>query len=323
MEGGKKGRGILKGLIEEHLQHFPWLTRNMVDHYIVTYTDDNLVPLEIYTSINNQTVVSYLTDASPVALAIVNVTGTTAPTDTTIMTRGSESVSASKRGGRPSGSTKSTIEGMKALVADAMDECAIQIANVNSIAMHKTHKCGKTSPVRRGIFEKVIEKVCVKYSIERNEIQMETALNRKRAGRKLKVKHRGIESPMTGIEGYLLAAILRIAALRQHVSCAEGLDLADSLLEGTATQLELMTRKKANLKNGNDDDSLISLCTRYWQNFCRRSRNLISARKAVRFDSKRDDWCRLDSFEDIYEYVYERFWEAGIVEKLDESVWRD
>jgi hypothetical protein len=36
----------------------------MVDHYIVTYTNDNVVPLEIDTSINNQTVLSGLTDAS-------------------------------------------------------------------------------------------------------------------------------------------------------------------------------------------------------------------------------------------------------------------
>jgi hypothetical protein len=88
VEGGKKGCGILKGLIEEHVQHFPLLTRNFVDHNIVTYTDDNLVPLEIDTSINNQTVVSFLTDASPVALATANVTGITAPTDTTITTPG-------------------------------------------------------------------------------------------------------------------------------------------------------------------------------------------------------------------------------------------
>jgi hypothetical protein len=223
MEGGKKGRGILKGLIEEHVQHFPWLTWNMADHYIVTYTDDNLAPLEIDTNINNQTVVSGLTDASPVALATANVTVITAPTGTTITTPGSESVSTSKRGGRPAGSTTSIIEGREAMVADAMDECAIQIANVKSIAMHKTHKCGKTSRVRRGTFEKVIEKVCVKYNIERNEKQMETALSRNRVGRKLKVKHRGTESPMTGIEGHLLAAILRRAALRQPVSCAEGL----------------------------------------------------------------------------------------------------
>jgi hypothetical protein len=130
MEGGKKGRGILKGLKEEHAQHFPWLTRNMVDHYIVTYMDDNLVLLEIDTSINNQTVVSGLTDASPVALVTANMKAITAPTGTTITTPGSESVSTSKRGGRPAGITKSIIEGRKALVADAMDECAIKIANV-------------------------------------------------------------------------------------------------------------------------------------------------------------------------------------------------
>jgi hypothetical protein len=58
--------------------------------------------------------------------------------------------------------------------------------------------------VRLCTFKKVIEKVCVKYSIERNEIQMETALSRNRVGRKLKVKHRGTESPMAGIEGHLI-----------------------------------------------------------------------------------------------------------------------
>jgi hypothetical protein len=171
-EGGKKGRGILKGLIEEHVHHFPWLTWNMVDYYIVTYTYDNLVPLDIDTSINNQTavsVVSGLTDASPVALATANVTATDAPTGTTITTPGSESVSTSKRCGRPAGKTKSIIEGRKALVADAMDECAIQIANVKSMAMHKTHTCGKTCRVRQGTYKKVIEKVCDKYNIESND----------------------------------------------------------------------------------------------------------------------------------------------------------
>jgi hypothetical protein len=51
--------------------------------------------------------------------------------------------------------------------------------------------------------------------------------------------------------------------------------------------------------------------------------NLISAKKAIRFDSNRDDWCRLDNFEDMYEDVYERLWEAGISENLDEAVRRD
>jgi hypothetical protein len=36
-----------------------------------------------------------------------------------------------------------------------------------------------------------------------------------------------------------------------------------------------------------------------------------------------DDWCRLDNFEDMYDDVYEKLWEAGIAEKIDEVVWRD
>jgi hypothetical protein len=270
------------------------------------------VPLEIDTSINNQTVVSGLTGALPIALVTANVTATTAPTGTTITTPGFESVSTSKRGGRPAGSTNSIIEGMKSLVVDAMDECAIQIANIQSIAMHKTHKCGNTCRVHWGTFEKVIEKVCDKYNIERNEIQMETALSRNKVGRKLKVYHHGTESPMAGIEGHLLAVILRRAALHQPVSCAEGLGLANSLIEGTLTPLDIMAWKKAHLKNVPDDDLFGRLGTRYWQFFCGRNANLISANKAARFDSKRDDWCHLDIFEDMYDDVYERLWESGI-----------
>jgi hypothetical protein len=43
-ESGKKGHGLIESLIEEHLPHLPWLTRNMVHHYITTYTGENLVP---------------------------------------------------------------------------------------------------------------------------------------------------------------------------------------------------------------------------------------------------------------------------------------
>jgi hypothetical protein len=31
----------------------------------------------------------------------------------------------------------------------------------------------------------------------------------------------------------------------------------------------------------------------------------------------------LDNFEDMYDDVYEKLWEAGIAEKLAEVVWRD
>jgi hypothetical protein len=60
---------------------------------------------------------------------------------------------------------------------------------------------------------------------------METALSIKKVGRKLKVKYRGTESPMAGLEGHLLDAILRRSALHQPVSCAEGLEFSNSSIE--------------------------------------------------------------------------------------------
>jgi hypothetical protein len=68
---------------------------------MINYTDDKLVPLEIVTGMNNQTVVSGLTDASPVGMAMAMATAITTSTGTTTTTQ--ESVSTSKRGGRPEG----------------------------------------------------------------------------------------------------------------------------------------------------------------------------------------------------------------------------
>jgi hypothetical protein len=85
--------------------------------------------------------------------------------------------------------------------------------------------------VPRGSYEKAVGKVCKKYDLERSELPMETALSRTKVGRKLKLKHRGTPSPMIGIEAHLLADILRRAALRQPVTCGEGLVLANSMIE--------------------------------------------------------------------------------------------
>jgi hypothetical protein len=51
--------------------------------------------------------------------------------------------------------------------------------------------------------------VCAKYNLHRSEIHIKTVFNRNKVGRKVKVRHRGTISPMVGIEGHLLAAIIR------------------------------------------------------------------------------------------------------------------
>jgi hypothetical protein len=46
-------------------------------------------------------------------------------------------------------------------------------------------------------------------------------------------------------------------------------------------------------------------------------------KKSGRFDSKRDDWCRLENFEDMYNIMYEKLLDAGIADVLHDEVWLD
>jgi Fe-S-cluster formation regulator IscX/YfhJ len=43
-------------------------------------------------------------------------------------------------------------------------------------------------------------------------------------------------------------------------------------------------------------------------------------KEAMRFDSKRDDWCRLENFEDMHNSVYEKIADASIAEVLHDEV---
>jgi hypothetical protein len=123
-----------------------------------------------------------------------------------------------------------------------------------------------------------------------------------------------------GIEAHLLATILQRAALHQPVYCGDGLELANSTIEGTESQVAFMEWKKNHLKNGPQDDTFGKLGQRYWQKNCRRNANVITSKKAVRFNSKRDDWCRLENFADMYDGVYEKMVRSGVEEKLDHVV---
>jgi hypothetical protein len=58
---GKKGRGILKELTDEHIKQFSWLTRNMMNHYTSTYLEQDNIPMAIDTQ--HQTVVAGISDS--------------------------------------------------------------------------------------------------------------------------------------------------------------------------------------------------------------------------------------------------------------------
>jgi hypothetical protein len=299
---GNMGSGLLKSISSEHIHHFPCITRHMVNHYITNHPDGEPIGTVIQTNSSNQTSVSGLTDSLHITRDMHDneVVMELPPTPTDASTTATEATDlTSRRGGHPQGSTVSAINAQKALLSEALDECAIDIASLKCTAADQAHILDKMCIVPPVSYEKAVVKVCQKYNLERSEISMETALSRMKVGRKLKVNHRGKESPMIGIEAHLLASILRYSSLLHPVSCGEGLELANSMIKGTESQVALMEYKKNNLKNGPHNDTFRTLGQRNWQHFCRRN----ASKKAVRFDSKRDDWCRLETFYNMYDGV--------------------
>jgi hypothetical protein len=67
---GNTGRGLLKSIFSKQIKHFLWLTRHMLNHYIETHPDGQRIVTVVVTNINNETVVSGLTDSSPLARAM-------------------------------------------------------------------------------------------------------------------------------------------------------------------------------------------------------------------------------------------------------------
>jgi hypothetical protein len=123
--------------------------------------------------------------------------------------------------------------------------------------------------VYQGAYERVVKKIYRKYNLEASGINIETIFSRMKPGQKFKVKQRCTNSSLKGIEEHLFAGILRCAALRQLMACAEGLELTNSLTEGTPAQQHVMRLKKTHLKNGTTDNSFGNLGWRYWKNVCR------------------------------------------------------
>jgi hypothetical protein len=116
------------------------------------------------------------------------------PTPTDGRITATEETDVTSKGGGVQGSTFVGINKRKTLLAEALDECAVEIASLKYTAAVNSDRPGKKCRVPRGF-----------------------------------------------------PAILRRAALRQPVTCGEGLVLANSMIEGTEAKVRLMDWKRNNL----------------------------------------------------------------------------
>jgi hypothetical protein len=155
------------------------------------------------------------------------------------------------------------------------------------------------------------------------DLNRETATRYAQINCKLMCTHRGPLTPMIEVEAHLLKVMLLRGTMRLPVSCAEGLELANSLIEGTVSQFQLVEWKYQHPSKNFREDKATTLGQKYWRNLCRRHSREIESKKAVRYDSKRDDWCTLLNFKRMHDDIYAAMVRGGVAKELDYLVYHD
>jgi hypothetical protein len=106
---------------------------------------------------------------------------------------------------------------------------------------------------------------------------------------------------MLEVEPYLVELIIKLAEMRQPITTAQGLQLANSLINGTSIKGKIIEWKKRNCHAFKVGKGKLELGEGYWRSFMRRNRHLIRAKKAVKFDNKRAQWCNYLNMSEMYE----------------------
>jgi hypothetical protein len=149
----------------------------------------------------------------------------------------------------------------------------------------------------RNTLTNIIKEATVKYGLEEGELKTNTLKGRFRKTRStIYANGGGVNSPMHRVEKLVVSMILRRAAMRQPYTVQECLELANSLIDKSVTQVQLVQWKKKMLGRNFKEDNAGRVGLKWWRNFVKRNKCHLSIGKAVRFDMKRNEWCKSENF---------------------------
>jgi hypothetical protein len=220
-------------------------------------------------------------------------------------------------GGRPKGSTMALSRDYQHRIKMAINDTAEQYS-----AVRQESKMNNLSRAPRGVLTKIIAASKEKYNLHHSTtIKIETIRTRVKKKETIAggIVAQGTPSPMIAIEPYIVQIVSQLAKMRTPICISQGLLLANSIISETPTyDAVLEWKQKHNVHFRNNGKT--ALGPSYWRGFMKRNKHLIASKKAVKFDSKRADWCTYNNFETMYNEVYEEMVKGGIAWKLNSSV---
>ncbi len=127
-----------------------------------------------------------------------------------------------------------------------------------------------------------------------------------------------MSSPKEIIKPYIVSIIFQLANVNAPILSSQGLELCNSIIEGTKFQRDVVAYKKLYCWTAEEKMSLS-----YWKGFLRRNKQLIRAKEAMKFETKRSEWCTYENMKEVYTEVYSHLAESGLAVKHPEPVWRN
>jgi hypothetical protein len=165
--------------------------------------------------------------------------------------------------GRPKGTTDTNSRQLLEKVEEATQEVVNKFKEVKSKTRSSKHR------LQKGSLKIIIASAKEKFNIPHDIIISENTV-RQRVKRGSKSGHVGQSSPMLELEPYLVELIKKLADMRTPVTTAQGLELANSLIEGKSTQKQLIDWKSKNC-HAYKMKGTVKLGKSYWRNFLRRN----------------------------------------------------
>jgi len=214
-------------------------------------------------------------------------------------------------GGRPKGSTIATSIDLKERTLAAMNDAAIELRKRQDDAKVTRER------LKKGILTQIISD-CKAFHGLPESVSINEGSIRQRLKRCTKTGVKGTKSPMAEIEPYIVSAIIQLANMRVPITTSQGLQLCNSIIQGTKFQRVVAEFQKNNLRCSTN-----KLGPGYWRGFLSRNKHLIRAKKAVKFDTKRAEWCTYLNLEEMYDEVYSHLVSTNLAVKHEEAVWRN
>lgn len=216
--------------------------------------------------------------------------------------------------GRPKGTTMATYRDLEARVQLATAEAAAEFILVRENAKKKNKRAA------RGLLTKIIAATKQKYGVEAETISKYTVRSRVTRKKANPAVRQGTPSPMLTIKPCIVDLIAQLSRMRSPINVTTGLQLANSIVAGTSFELEIKAWKQKHnvqyrMKSDDPGSGPLLLGWGYWNGFMKRNGHQIKSKRAVKFESKRVDWCTYHNFSTMYQEVYEEMVKGGIATK--------